>query len=371
MMLFRYILVLFVLHVWSAGCFAAEPMRLNVESAMVMNLADGKILFEQDPDKQIPPASLTKLMTLYLVFDALESGRLRPDEPVRVSRNAARMGGTRMHLKANDLVTVDDLIQGMAIASANDACVVIAEHFPVGLKGFVELMNLKARELGMQRTHFVNPNGLPAPGQTTTARDLLQLSAHYLARYPGSLRLHATRSFSYKDKKSENCNRLLGAFPGADGIKTGFVSASGYNISATAQRGNTRLLAVVLGARTSNIRAMETRKVLEAGFAMIDPALAAPNYKPASCPAPPLAASDAREPNLDVVAAGLQREVAITELDGQPKTPRWLARLKTRMRKTDALWEFCAPRSVFDPNCHKGYAIIRQGQIFYAVFPQL
>jgi D-alanyl-D-alanine carboxypeptidase len=350
---------------------AAEPLRLNVESVMVMNLSDGAVLFEQDPDKPIPPASLTKLMTLFLVFDAVEAGKLRLDEPVRISRLAAKTGGTSMHLKANEFVTIDDLIHGMAVASANDACVAVAEHWPSGLKGFVEQMNLKALELGMRNTRFVNPNGLPAPGQHTTARDLLQLSARYLARYPGALRLHSIRSFTHNEKQSENCNRLLGAFPGADGLKTGFVSASGYNIAATARRGDTRLLAIVLGARTSNIRVMETRKIMEACFAMVDPALAYPRYQAEPAPASPLAPSEGREPHRDMVAAGLQREVSVGELESEHKSPRWLSRLKVRMKKTDALWEFCAPRSVTDSSCHKGYAIIRKGQIFYAVFPQI
>ena len=153
----------------------------------------------------------------------------------------------------------------MAVASGNDACIAIAEHFG-GIPAFVSLMNRKAQELGMTGTHFVNPNGLPAPGQLTTARDLTKLATSYLRHYPQALRYHSTTEINHRGAVHGNSNHLLGAVDGVDGIKTGYVDASGYNIVATAKRGDTRIIAVVLGGRTKGIRNHETTRILNAAF---------------------------------------------------------------------------------------------------------
>ncbi|MGD9608811.1 MAG: D-alanyl-D-alanine carboxypeptidase family protein [Desulfovibrionaceae bacterium] len=249
--------------------------KLTVKAAMVTEYGTGRVLYSQDPDKRIPPASVTKIMTMYLVFDALASGRAHLGDRVKISRRADATGGSTMNLKAGETVSLDELMQGMAVASGNDACIAIAEHFG-GIPQFVSMMNHKAQELGMTGTHFVNPNGLPAPGQLTTARDLTKLATSYLRHYPQALRYHSTTAINHRGAVHGNSNHLLGAVDGVDGIKTGYVDASGYNIVATAKRGDTRIIAVVLGGRTKGIRNHETTRILNAAFSgSVDSMLAA------------------------------------------------------------------------------------------------
>ena len=254
------------------------PVNFNCRSAILIDMTTGEILYEQDPDLQIAPASLTKILTLYVVFDALKSGELHLWDTARVSRKAARTGGSRMGLRAGTDVTFEELIKGMAVVSGNDACVAVAEHMSGTVEAFVMRMNRKARELGMTSSVFKTPNGLPAKGQVTTARDMARLSLAYLRRFPDSLTIHSMTSYTYRDSTHRNANRLLGKCPGVDGLKTGFVCASGFNISATAKRGNTRLIAVVLGASNPSIRACETAKLLELGYQKVAPELVETSY---------------------------------------------------------------------------------------------
>jgi D-alanyl-D-alanine carboxypeptidase (penicillin-binding protein 5/6) len=205
-------------------------------------------------------------MTLYLTFEDIEQGRARLSDLVAVSEKAHRTKATTMFLNAGEKVALGDLIKGMAVASANDAALAVAEHLGGTAENFVARMNRKARDLGMTRTHFMNPNGLPAKGQVTTARDMVKLSRAYLDRYPDCLSIHSLREYTFHERTLHNRNRLLAHYPGADGIKTGFVRASGYNIIATAKREDVRVLAVVLGARTPKIRVRETERLLDAGF---------------------------------------------------------------------------------------------------------
>ena len=246
--------------------FPAKPAgKLAVKSAMVMEYGAGKVLYAQDPDKRIAPASLTKVMTMYLVFDALAAGRASLTDRIKVSYKADVTGGSTMGLRAGEVVTLDELMRGMAVASGNDACIAIAEHFG-GIPRFVDMMNRKARELGMTETTFKNPNGLPAPGQLTTARDLMKLATSYLRRHPEALRYHSMAEINHNGSVHGNTNRLLSTFEGMDGIKTGYVGSSGYNIIATAKRGNERIIAVVLGGRTKQVRNREAARILDASF---------------------------------------------------------------------------------------------------------
>jgi len=170
-----------------------------------------------------------------------------------------------MNLRAGEVVTLDDLMRGMAVASGNDACIAVAEHFG-GVPHWVDMMNQKARELGMTGTTFKNPNGLPAPGQLTTARDLMKLATSYLHHYPQALRYHSTIEINHRGAAHVNTNHLLGVCEGVDGIKTGYVGSSGYNIIVTAKRGNSRIIAVVLGGRTKQVRNREAERILNASF---------------------------------------------------------------------------------------------------------
>ncbi|MDR3554911.1 MAG: serine hydrolase [Syntrophobacteraceae bacterium] len=248
---------------------AWEFKHVNARSAVLYDMSSGKVLYEQDADSQIPPASLTKILSLYLTFEAIESGQISLYDKVRVSSHAASMPKVRMGLRTGDIVTVAQLIRGMAVESGNDAAAAMAEHISGSVPSFVAKMNAKARELGMTSSRFMTPNGLPAPGQLTTARDILKLSIAYLRRFPEALAISSLRSYTYRGKTDHNPNNLLGRCPGVDGLKTGFVCASGFNISATAMRDHTRMIAVVLGSRNPGIRCIDTENLLEEGYRTI------------------------------------------------------------------------------------------------------
>ncbi len=245
---------------------AAVNQHVNARSAILLDMEDGSVLFEQNADYLIAPASITKILTLYLVFEAIKQGHVNLHDKVEVSRRAASTGGSRMGLKAGERVSMNELIKGMAVVSGNDACVAAAEHISGSVERFVRKMNVKARELGMSRSHFMTPNGLPAEGQVTTARDIARLSTAYIHRFPESLTIHSMQSYAYRKHSHHNANRLLGKCAGVDGLKTGFVCSSGYNISATARRNHTRILAVVMGARNPWVRCSEAERLLEMGF---------------------------------------------------------------------------------------------------------
>lgn len=248
---------------------SGASIHLKAKSAILMNMSNGKILYAKDPDRPIQPASLTKVLSLYLVYEAITEGRAHMEDMVSISRKAWKTGGSKMYIRAGRQIPLEDLMKGMAIASGNDACVAVAEHFG-GVDCFVNKMNLKARELGMMRSCFKNPNGLPAKGQVTTARDVLLLSSQYLNRFPEALSIHSMRYFTHDNITQINHNRLLQKYPDVDGLKTGFVSAAGFHIIATAKRGDVRLLAVVMGSRNPQIRTRETHILLEEGFRMVE-----------------------------------------------------------------------------------------------------
>ena len=245
---------------------AWEFKHVNARSAVLYDMAGNKVLFEQDADVLIPPASLTKILSLYLTFEAIESGRIGLSDRVRVSSRAASMPKVRMGLRTGDVVTVSQLIHGMAIESGNDAAEAMAEYLGGTVERFVAKMNAKARELGMTNSRFMTPNGLPASGQLTTARDIMKLSAAYIRRFPEALSISSIRSYTYKGKTDHNPNNLLGRCPGVDGLKTGFVCASGFNISATAMRDHTRIIAVVLGSKSPWVRCIDAENMIEEGF---------------------------------------------------------------------------------------------------------
>ncbi|HOD29778.1 MAG TPA: D-alanyl-D-alanine carboxypeptidase family protein [Syntrophales bacterium] len=249
------------------GRAAPPPPRPPWRAAIVADAATGAILFEKHADEPLPPASLTKVLSLYLAFEAVRQGRARWRDPVRISRQAWRMEGSRMFLDVGTDVSLGDLVLGTAIVSANDAALAVAEHLGGTEAGFVAAMNARAQALGMSRSHFANPHGLPAEDQFTTARDMLRLTLAYLSRFPAALTVHARQNFTYNGISQRNRNRLLRQYPGADGVKTGYICESGYNLIATARRGNTRLVAVVLGATTPVVRARETIRLLDEGFA--------------------------------------------------------------------------------------------------------
>lgn len=248
----------------------SRQQRPQYLSAVVMNAATGEILYEKDADRPVQPASVTKILSLYLIYEALSEGRVRPQDPVKISKIAWRTGGSRMFIDPGSEVRLDELIKGMSIVSANDASVALAEHMDGNVDAFVRKMNQKARQLGMTSSSFKNPHGLPAKGQRTTARDMAKLSRDYLRRFPHSLQIHAMQSYTYHDIKQYNRNLLLKRYQHTDGLKTGYVHAAGYHIVATARRGDTRLIALVMGSRTPGIRLRETVKLLDQGFSKVN-----------------------------------------------------------------------------------------------------
>jgi len=244
-----------------------NDLRINAKAAFLMNLTNGRVYYTQNPDDRIPPASITKILTLYLVREALAKGRVTPETLIPVSSVAVHTGGSTMNLRQGEKVPLSEMIKGISIASANNACIAVAEYLGHGdMRRFVAQMNAKARSLGMRRSVFKNPNGLPADGQLTTARDIAALSAAYIRRFPEALAIHSMTTHTYNGVTHHNANALLGRCEGVDGLKTGFVCAAGFNITATAKRGKTRLIAVILGANSPFSRETQAEKLLEYGF---------------------------------------------------------------------------------------------------------
>jgi D-alanyl-D-alanine carboxypeptidase (penicillin-binding protein 5/6) len=248
---------------------AAPRIKLKAKSAMLINASTGKVLYAKNPDRPMQPASLTKILTLYLVHEAITQGKIHPTDRVKISTNAQITGGSSMYLVDETEVVLDDLIKGIAVVSANDASIAVAEHIGGSIDSFVRMMNAKAKVLNMKRSHFVNPNGLPARGQVSTARDILKLSRAYIRDFPEALQIHSMQEYTFANITQKNSNTLLGQSEDVDGLKTGFVRAAGFHLVATAKRGDTRLIAVVMGEKNPRIRTRDTTRLLEYGFRMV------------------------------------------------------------------------------------------------------
>lgn len=250
--------------VWPA---AAAPPRY---AAFLVDANTREVLYANAPDELRHPASLTKMMTLYLVFDALESGRLRIGDPVPVSRHAASMKPSRLGLAVGQSISVDNAISVVAVKSANDIAVALAEKLGGTEANFVGMMNAKAQMLGMRNTHFANACGLTDPANVTTARDLAILSLALLHDHPRFYSYFGERDFIWMRSTMINHNHLLGKVIGVDGIKTGYTVDSGFTVAASALRGNRRLIAVVMGEPSLVARNRDSTALLEAGFSVLD-----------------------------------------------------------------------------------------------------
>lgn len=263
-----FLTVLAVLFFWPLFC-GAGGLKITSRSAILMEMHSGRVLFSHNADERMQPASITKVLSLYIADEAINKGQTRLSDPVRISRKAWRTGGSKMFVQAGSSIPLDELIKGIAVVSANDASVALAEHIGGSVERFVAQMNTKARELGMFNSRFVNPNGLPAKGQFSTARDMVVLARRYLERFPQAVDLHSEQYFTYNNITQRNRNTLLRHYPDADGLKTGWVAKAGYHIIATAKRGNTRLIAVVMGAKNPGIRSKEAEILLDEGFRIV------------------------------------------------------------------------------------------------------
>ena len=240
--------------------------QCDAKAAVLMDALTGHVLYEQNPQLRIGPASFVKILTLYLVLDAIRAGQLKMDELVTVSEKAWKIQGSKMFIKVGDRVKVEDLLKGIAVSSGNDACIAIAEHMAGTEDVFVSKMNEKAASLGMKESKFVNSHGMPAEGQVTTAMDMAILAKRYMEDHPEAMPLHSTTEFVYNGIKQGNRNTLLYKNIGADGLKTGHIEESGYHLLATAKREGQRMIAVVMGCDKVKKRDPEARKLLEYGF---------------------------------------------------------------------------------------------------------
>jgi D-alanyl-D-alanine carboxypeptidase len=232
-------------------------------AAIVVDDKSGFVLHEVSADEPRRPASLTKIMTLYLLFEQLEDGQLKLDTPLPISTRASVQNPTKLGLKLNQTITVEDAIKGLVTKSANDAAVVVAEAIGGSEEEFAKVMTLKARALGMTRTTYVNASGLPAEEQITTARDQAVLGRAIQHRFPGYYQYFATPSFHYKGVEMRNHNALLGQVKGVDGIKTGYTEASGYNLVSSVRRDEKHIVAVVLGGTSNAARDARMRQLIE------------------------------------------------------------------------------------------------------------
>ncbi|NQZ13800.1 MAG: D-alanyl-D-alanine carboxypeptidase [Alphaproteobacteria bacterium] len=247
-------------------------------------------LSQRYADKRLHPASLTKVMTLLLTFDALERGDIRLRDRVRISRHAASMVPSKLGLPAGSSIRVEDAIYSLVTKSANDIAVALAEHLGGSEARFAQYMTGRAKGIGMQSTNFMNASGLHHKYQVSTARDMAKMARYIVRRYPKYYRYFSTRSFTYRGKTYRNHNRLMSSYSGMDGFKTGYINASGFNLIASAKKDGRRLIGVVFGGRTSKTRNSHMASILDKGFskakrvrmASIDKAPPKPNRKPGS-----------------------------------------------------------------------------------------
>ncbi|MQW01583.1 peptidase M15 [Sinorhizobium medicae] len=237
-----------------AVLFFGTAQAVAGSASLVVDARTGRVLSAENPDTLNHPASLTKMMTLYMTFEALHRGQLAWKTPVPMSATAARKPPTKLGVRPGETITVQEAVYGMIVRSANDAAAAMSERLGGTEEGFARMMNAKARQLGMNRTFFVNASGLPASEQVTTARDMARLAVALMRHYPREYRLFSVQSFAFRGRVIRGHNNLMYRYQGMDGIKTGYTRASGYNLVSAVAEGNRRLIGVVLGGRSARSR---------------------------------------------------------------------------------------------------------------------
>ena len=274
MSLFRNTFILILSAVLSTQALAQQqpvPPTLAAKSWLLLEMGSGQLLTAEKPDDRLEPASLTKLMTAYLTFSALRQKTLSLSQPLPVSEKAWRTGGSKMFVRVDTQVPVEDLIKGMIVQSGNDACVTLAEAIAGSEENFAQMMNREAQRLGMKNSHFMNSTGLPDPEHYTTARDLSILAGSLIRDFPEDYKkYYSMKEFRYNNITQPNRNRLLFIDPTVDGVKTGHTDAAGYCLISSALRDKRRLLSVVLGTASDSARASESQKLLNWGFISYD-----------------------------------------------------------------------------------------------------
>ncbi len=244
----------------------AQQIETAATSAVLLDMTSGAVLMSKKPDMRIPPASMSKLMTVYMVFEALSEGRLKLDDEFVVSEKAWRMGGSKMFVKIDTRIKISDLLRGIIVQSGNDACVVVAEGMAGSEAAFARKMTEKARELGLENSTFENATGLPGENHLMSVNDLAKLATIIIERFPEYYEIYSERSFIWEGIEQRNRNPLLRTDMGADGLKTGYTQEAGYCIVGSAEQDERRLVLVVAGLPSAQARAVEAERILKWGF---------------------------------------------------------------------------------------------------------
>lgn len=288
-------------------------------ASIVMDADTGLILHQSNADKILHPASLVKVMTLMLTFDAIERGELRLRDRVIISRHAASMIPSKLDLPPGSSLRVEDAIYALVTKSANDVAVALAEKIAGSESAFTVRMNRKAGEIGMTRTRFRNASGLHNPNQISTVRDMARMSRYLVENYPSYYSYFSTRSFTYNGKTYRNHNRLMDSYEGMDGLKTGYIQASGFNLAASAMRNNKRLIGVVFGGRTAHRRNAHMAALLDKGFTRLDTVLMATRSVPIPKRRPDLSVHLAALSDIEPAAGDMAATIedAATKPDGE------------------------------------------------------
>ena len=246
--------------------FTPSAPNLKATGYILMDGTSGRILTEKNSDERMPPASLTKLMTMYIISSALKHGEIKPDDKVLISKKAWKTEGSRMFVKVGSEVPVSELIQGVVVASGNDAAVALAEHIAGTEEGFADIMNQQAKILGMNNSHFTDSTGLPDPEHYSTAHDLAILTKAYIKNFPEDYSLYSEKWFTYNKIRQPNRNRLLWRYQYADGLKTGHTKEAGYCLVGSAKKDGMRLITVVLGEPNDASRTEDSIRLMTFGF---------------------------------------------------------------------------------------------------------
>ncbi len=260
------LLLLLLPNLVSAATPIPAPPKVAATGHLLIDFNSGRILSEENADARLEPASLTKIMTAYVVLSEIRAGNASMDDQVMVSEKAWRMVGSRMFIEVGKTVKLEDLLHGLIIQSGNDASVALAEHIAGSEEGFASRMNDHAARLGMQDTHFANATGLPAEDHYTTARDIARVAAATIREFPQFYSWYGIKEFTYNNIKQYNRNKLLWRDKSVDGVKTGHTESAGYCLVASAKRGDMRLISVVMGTKSENARANESQSLLNYGF---------------------------------------------------------------------------------------------------------
>ena len=248
------------------GIVVPDPPQLAAKAWVLVDFDSGRILAEHNANEQIEPASLTKIMTSYIIFHEINANRLKLDDMVTISKNAWQQPGSRSFVNVGSQLPVEILVKGMIIQSGNDSTVALAEKVAGNVEAFAQLMNEYAQKLGMNNTHFVNPTGLPDPTHLTTANDIVKMASAVIKSFPEEYKIYSQKEFVWNNIRQANRNRLLWQDESVDGMKTGHTESAGYCLVASAKRGGMRLVTVLLGAESEKTRAQETQKLLNYGF---------------------------------------------------------------------------------------------------------